>query len=106
MKLKCLIVDDEPIARSILESYVEKAPMLSHAGSLDNALEVISFLVQNEVDVLFLDINMPEFTGIDLLKTLRKSPKVILTTAYSEYGAESYDFNVTDYLMKPISMDR
>jgi DNA-binding LytR/AlgR family response regulator len=106
MNLRCLIVDDEPIARSILESYVKKAPMLLCVGSLDNALSVMTFLAEQSVDIIFLDINMPEFSGIDLLKILQNPPAIILTTAYSEYGAESYKFNVIDYLMKPIAFDR
>ncbi len=106
MTLNCLIVDDEPIARSILEKYVLKTPMLSLAGSIDNALEVIDQLNKGHIDLMFLDINMPEFTGIDLLKSLRNPPAVIITTAYAEYGAESYDYEVVDYLMKPVPFDR
>ncbi len=106
MTLNCLIVDDEPIARSILEKYVLKTPMLSLAGSIDNALEVIDQLNKGPIDLMFLDINMPEFTGIDLLKSLRNPPAVIITTAYAEYGAESYDYEVVDYLMKPVPFDR
>lgn len=106
MTLNCLIVDDEPIARSILEKYVSKTPMLSLAGSIDNALDVINQLSEGNIDLMFLDINMPEFTGIDLLKSMRNPPAVIITTAYAEYGAESYDYEVVDYLMKPIPFDR
>lgn len=106
MTLNCLIVDDEPIARSILEKYVVKTPMLSLAGSLDNALEVIGQLSEGDIDLMFLDINMPEFTGIDLLKSMRNPPAVIITTAYAEYGAESYEYEVVDYLMKPIPFER
>lgn len=106
MTLNCLIVDDEPIARSILEKYVLKTPMLRLAGSIDNALEVIDQLNKGPIDLMFLDINMPEFTGIDLLKSLRNPPAVIITTAYAEYGAESYDYEVVDYLMKPVPFDR
>ena len=104
--MKCLIVDDEPIARSILEKYVGKTPSLELAGSIDNALDVLTFLKEGEIDLMFLDINMPEFTGIDLLKSLRNPPAVIITTAYSEYGAESYEYDVVDYLMKPIPFER
>jgi len=106
MSIRCLIIDDEPIARSILEKYVDKTPDLQLAGALDNALAVISFLKENPVDLIFLDINMPEFTGIDLLKSMRNAPQIIITTAYSEYGAESYDYEVVDYLLKPIPFDR
>ena len=106
MSMRCLIIDDEPIARNILQKYVARTPHLELAGSLDNALEVISFLNDHEVELVFLDINMPEFTGIDLLKSMHKAPAVIITTAYSEYGAESYDYSVVDYLLKPIPFER
>lgn len=104
--LNCLIVDDEPIARDLLESYVTRTPGLQLMGTLDNGLAVINFLSEHAIDLIFLDINMPEFTGIDLLKSLINRPKVILTTAYSEYGAESYEYEVVDYLLKPISFQR
>lgn len=104
--IKCLIVDDEPIARSILEKYVQKTPGLSLSGSIDNALEVLKHLSEGDVDLMFLDINMPEFSGIDLMKSMHHPPKIIITTAYTEYGAESYDYDVVDYLMKPISFER
>lgn len=106
MSLHCLIIDDEPIARSILEKYVARTPHLELAGSLDNAIAAISFLKEKTVDLIFLDINMPEFSGIELLKSMRNPPQVIITTAYAEYGAESYDYEVVDYLMKPIPFDR
>ena len=104
--MRCLIVDDEPIARNILEKYVVKTPSLELAGSIDNALEVLQFLKEGTIDLMFLDINMPEFTGIDLLKSMRNPPAIVITTAYSEYGAESYEYDVADYLMKPISFER
>ncbi|MCE7994759.1 MAG: response regulator transcription factor [Roseivirga sp.] len=106
MTLNCLVVDDEPIARNILEKYVAKTPMLRLEGSIDNGLEVIGKLSEGKIDLMFLDINMPEFTGIDLLKSMRNPPAVIITTAYAEYGAESYEYEVIDYLMKPIPFDR
>ena len=104
--LNCLVVDDEPIARNLLEKYIKRAPGLQLIGSIDNGLEVISFLSKESVDLMFLDINMPEFTGIELLKVLRNPPSVIITTAYAEYGAESYDYEVVDYLLKPFSFER
>lgn len=104
--IHCLIVDDEPIARSILEKYIIKTPGLQLVGQLDNALEVVEFLKKHKVDLIFLDINMPEMTGIDLLKSLLSPPEIIITTAYSQHGAESYDYNVVDYLLKPIPFER
>ena len=104
--IHCLIVDDEPIARSIREKYVIKTPGLQLIGQLDNALEVVEFIKTHQVDLIFLDINMPEMTGIDLLKSLLNPPEIIITTAYSQHGAESYDYNVVDYLLKPIPFER
>lgn len=104
--MKCLVVDDEPIARNILETYISRMPSLRLVASLDNALEVFDYLKSEQVDLMFLDINMPEFTGIELLKSMRNPPAVIITTAYAEYGAESYDYDVADYLMKPFPFER
>lgn len=106
MPLKVLIVDDEPIARDILTEYVAKVPDIELAGTCTNAVEVFAFLNKHEVDILLLDINMPEITGIELLQTLRNPPMVIFTTAYSEYAVESYELNAIDYLLKPIAFDR
>jgi len=104
--LKCLIVDDEPPAHKVLENYIGKLHSLTLAGNCYNAIEALNFLHENTVDILFLDINMPELSGLDMLKTLSNPPIVILTTAYSEYALQSYEFGVTDYLMKPIRFDR
>ena len=106
MTLKCLIVDDEPPAHKVLENYIGKLYSLTLVGNCYNAIEALNFLHENTVDILFLDINMPELSGLDMLKTLSNPPIVILTTAYSEYALESYEFGVTDYLMKPIRFDR
>ena len=106
MKKKCLIVDDEPIAQQILEGYIQQVEALSLVGKCSNAIEALDVLHSKEVDMLFLDIKMPSMTGLDLLKTLQKVPKVILTTAYAEFGVESYEYGVVDYLLKPISFDR
>lgn len=106
MLLKVLIVDDEPIARDILTEYVSKVPDIELAGTCTNAVEVFAFLNKNEVDIMLLDINMPEITGIELLQTLRNPPMVIFTTAYSEYAVESYELDAIDYLLKPIAFDR
>ena len=106
MKVKCLIVDDEELAIRVLEKFINTFPMLELVGTCDNALETITFLHNTDVDLLFLDINMPELSGLDMLKTLSNPPKVILTTAYSEYALESYDYGVVDYLLKPIKLER
>ncbi len=104
--IQCLIVDDEPIARSILEKYVNRTPGLQLVGQLDNALSALEFLSNHSVDLILLDINMPELSGIELLKSLYRSPMVIITSAYAQYGAESYEYNVVDYLLKPIPFAR
>jgi len=106
MKLRCLIVDDEPIARQILEKYIAQVEALHLAGQCGNAFEALNVLHQSPIDILFLDIKMPTLSGLDLLKTLQKPPKVILTTAFSEFGVESYEYGITDYLLKPIAFER
>lgn len=105
-QLKVLIADDEPIARDIIVSYVAKLPMVEVAATCQNAVEVFEALNKQAVDIIFLDINMPEISGIDLLKSLRNPPHVVFTTAYSEYAVESYELNAVDYLLKPFSFDR
>jgi DNA-binding LytR/AlgR family response regulator len=102
----CLIVDDEPPAREILKRYVEKMPMLELAGECSNAFEVISFLHNRSIDVIFLDIQMPQLSGLELLGTLAKPPKVIFTTAFGEYAVQSYEVDAVDYLLKPIKFER
>jgi DNA-binding LytR/AlgR family response regulator len=106
MILKCLIADDEPLAHTLLENYIGRLKTLSVAGHAYNAFEVLDFLGENEVDILFLDINMPDMTGLDMLKTLSHPPIVILTTAYSEHSLEAFELGVMDYLLKPIKFDR
>jgi DNA-binding LytR/AlgR family response regulator len=103
---KCLIVDDEELAQDVIEKYIQSMPMLELSGKSSNAIEAISHLHENSVDIMFLDINMPEINGLEMLKTLNNPPKVILTTAYSEFALESYDLGVIDYLLKPIKLDR
>jgi len=105
-KFRCLIVDDESAAHYVLTSYIERIERLELAGQCYNVLEAINFLHQNPVDLLFLDINMPELSGFDLLKTLTNPPKVIITTAYSEFALESYEYWVIDYLLKPIKQEK
>jgi DNA-binding LytR/AlgR family response regulator len=104
--IKCLIIDDEPLAGQLLAAYAERSPDLEVAGTFSNPIEALHFLGENEVDLLFLDIQMPELTGIQLMKITKGKYEVILTTAYQEYAIESYDFDVADYLLKPISLDR
>ncbi len=106
MNLNCLIVDDEPLARQLLTEYVRKVPFLNLVKACSSALEAMEELRNHPVELLFLDIQMPEITGITFLKTLKKKPMVILTTAYSEYALESYEFDVIDYLLKPITLER
>lgn len=104
--IKCVVVDDEPLARSGLEGYIDKVPFLEHVQSFKDAISLQSFLQNKEVDLIFLDIEMPELTGIQLIKTYKFLPPVIFTTAYSDYALESYEFDVIDYLVKPISLER
>jgi two-component system, LytTR family, response regulator len=106
MILSCVILEDEPLARSLMEAYVAKVPHLQLINSFSNSLEALDFLRENKVDILFSDIQMPDITGIALLKILQKKPLVILTTAYSEYAIEGYELEVFDYLLKPISFER
>ena len=105
-KLQCIIADDEPIAREILESYIESIPNLELLASCKNAFEVMEVLQEKKVDLLFLDINMPKLSGLSLLKTLAQKPHVIITTAYPEYAVEGFELSVTDYLLKPFSLER
>lgn len=106
MILKCLIVDDEPLARNLLKEYIHKVPYLQLQGTCSNALEAMETLRKVEVDLLFLDIQMPDLTGLALLRSLQKPPLVIFSTAYSEYALESYDLDVVDYLLKPVTLER
>lgn len=104
--ISCIVVDDEPLAIEILESYVQKIDQLSLKGSFRNAVSAFSFLQQHPVDLLFLDIQMPKLNGIDFLKTLKNPPKVIFTTAYRDYALDGFELEVVDYLLKPIPFER
>ena len=106
VQLSCLIADDEPLAHQLLENYIGRLKMLYVAGNAYSAFEVLDFLGSNKVDLMFLDIQMPDLSGLDMLKTLTQPPLVILTTAYSEYSLEAFDLGVTDYLLKPIKFER
>jgi DNA-binding LytR/AlgR family response regulator len=105
-KLRCLIVDDEELAQEVIEKYIESLPMLEVSKKCKNAIEAISFLYENKIDIMFLDINMPEINGLEMLSTISNPPKTILTTAYSQFALESYDYGIVDYLLKPIKLDR
>ena len=104
--LQCIIADDEPIARQILENYIGDTPHLELVATCKNAFEVMEELQRQSVDILFLDINMPKLSGLSLLKTMQQKPNVIITTAYSEYAVEGFELAVTDYLLKPFSLER
>jgi DNA-binding LytR/AlgR family response regulator len=104
--MKCLIVDDEPLARELLEGYITRIPDLKLLQSCANAIDAFNFMQEKSVDLLFLDIQMPQVTGIELLRSLKNRPRVILTTAYREYAFEAFDLDVVDYMLKPISFDR
>ena len=106
MKFNCLIVDDEPIAQEILEKYISQIDVLNLVGKCGNAFEALNVLHKEPIEILFLDIKMPSLSGLDMLKTLQNPPNVILTTAFSEFGVESYEYGITDYLLKPISFER
>ena len=101
-----IIVDDEPLAQDVLETYIEKLPDLNLVAKCNNALEAHEALKGLDVDLMFLDIQMPQLTGIDFLKTLSKPPLVIFTTAYPNHAVEGFELNALDYLLKPISLER
>jgi len=106
LKLNCVIIEDEPLARNLITEYVRKVPELNLLNAFSNPLEALEALRTLSVDLLFLDVQMPEITGISLLKVLKKRPLVVLTTAYSEYALEGYELDVADYLLKPITFER
>lgn len=104
--MKALIIDDEPLAQEVIETYINQMPNLELAGKCLNAFEANEKLKSNDIDLIFLDIQMPEINGIDFLKSLTSPPLVIFTTAFSEYAVEGFELNAVDYLLKPISVDR
>ncbi|MRT93614.1 LytTR family DNA-binding domain-containing protein [Ancylomarina sp. 16SWW S1-10-2] len=105
-KIKCLLLDDEPIAIRIIERHLENFPEMEVVGRFNSALSAMSFLRENEVDLIFSDIDMPQMNGLQFLKSLTKAPALIFTTAYRNYAVEAFDLDVVDYLMKPISLER
>lgn len=106
MGIKCMVVDDEPLAIKVLENHIMKVPDLELVSTFDNPITAGHFLQNSSIDLLFLDIQMPEVTGIDFIKNTIIQPKVILTTAYREYALEGYELDIIDYLLKPISFIR
>ncbi|WP_045689513.1 LytR/AlgR family response regulator transcription factor [Hymenobacter sp. AT01-02] len=104
--VRCLIVDDEPLAHQVLTQFIGQTPGLTLTGKCRNAMEAYEHLAQQPVDLLFLDIEMPLMTGLDFLRNLRYPPKTVLTTAYREYAYEGYELDVLDYLLKPFSYER
>jgi DNA-binding LytR/AlgR family response regulator len=106
MKTRCLIIDDEPLAIKLIKTHLSKLDSFEVAGECSNALKAVEFLKREHIDLMFLDINMPEITGLDFLKSLPDPPYVIITTAYREYAIEGYDLDVIDFLLKPISFER
>jgi DNA-binding LytR/AlgR family response regulator len=106
MNLKCAIIDDEYLARKYLKDYVSKLPYLELVGDFNSPLKALELIKTGGVDLLFLDIQMPDITGIEFLKTMDSAPHVILTTAYEEYALQGYELNVVDYLLKPFSFER
>ncbi|MFY7670196.1 LytR/AlgR family response regulator transcription factor [Tenacibaculum sp. MEBiC06402] len=103
---KCVVVDDEPIAREIIESFINKTPNLKLIGSFPDAVEALNFQQKEEVDIYFLDINMPDINGLSLAKIINKKAHIIFTTAYRDYAIDGFNLNVIDYLLKPIAFDR
>jgi len=106
MNIRCLIIDDEPLALDLLESFIAKIPFLCCAGKCYNGIEALKFLESHEVEVVFLDISMPHLSGMELSSLLPARTRIIFTTAYSDYAVDSYDRNAIDYLLKPITFDR
>lgn len=104
--VKCLIVDDEPMARDVIRRYIEKLPTLELAGEFGNAIDALLYLQNHHVDLIFLDIHMPHLTGTEFAKALHHTPKIIFTTAYKEYALDGFELDAVDYLLKPIRFER
>jgi len=106
MKIRCLIVDDEPLAIQLLQKHIGQLDFFEVVGACNNAIKTLEILNKQPVDLLFMDIKMPQLSGLDLLKTVRNPPKTILTTAYREFALDGFELGVIDYLLKPITFDR
>ena len=105
-KIKCIIVEDEPLAAKVLSDYISQVPFLELNGTFKDAILATEYLRENSVDLIFLDIHLPKLKGMAFLKTLTHPPAVIITTAYHQYAVEGFDLNVTDYLLKPFEFER
>ena len=106
MKIRCLVIDDEELARLLLDNYISRLPSLELAGKCKDPMEAIQLMQEQPIDLLFLDIQMPGLTGIEFLRTLKQKPLVIFTTAYPDYAIEGYSLDVIDYLLKPFGFER
>ena len=106
MKIRCQIVDDEPLAINVIKKFLEQFQYTEIVSTCENALEAFSYISEKQVDLLFLDINMPTINGLDFLKSLKEPPMVIITSAYRDYAVDGFELNVLDYLVKPISFQR
>lgn len=106
ISINCIVVDDEELARALLITYIEKLDFLNLVGEAENPLEALSLMKEHDVDLLFLDIQMPEIKGTDFAKMVDTTTKIIFTTAYSQYALEGYELNAVDYLLKPITFER
>jgi DNA-binding LytR/AlgR family response regulator len=105
MKLRTIAIDDEPLALRLVSDYISKTPFLELVGAFDNPLDAIDFLSENGIDLIFVDIQMPDLTGIEFARTLENAPKLIFTTAYEKYALEGFKLNAVDYLLKPFSYE-
>jgi len=105
-KIRCLVVDDEPLAANVIKSYIEKVDILEIVAICSNAVETFNRLNSSKIDLIFLDIKMPQITGMELMRSLTNPPKIILTTAFRDFAVESYEHGVVDYLLKPVSFER
>lgn len=106
MNLKCLAIDDEPLALRVIEKFAADISYLDLVGKCSNAIEALEVLENQKIDLLFIDINMPKMSGISMVKSMRQSPAIIFTTAYAEYAVEGFDLEAVDYLLKPFSFER
>lgn len=106
VQLKCLVIDDEPLAQNVIENYLSNFSFIGLVAKCDNALIALEWIRKEKIDLIFLDVSMPFLSGLDFIRTLQNPPAIILTTAHKEFALESYELNVVDYLLKPISFER